>query len=150
MLQQTKEWHELRKTKIGASDAPVIVGVNPWKTSYQLWEEKLGLRQPKAKTAAMERGLLMEEEARQEFMKHTGIEVAPKVLVSEDIPWMMASLDGISTDGKHLVEIKCPGNDDHQLALDGVIPEKYKPQLIHQMIVANVETIFYFSYTLWI
>jgi predicted phage-related endonuclease len=43
MQQQTPEWLEFRKNKIGASDAPIIMETSPWKTPYQLWLEKLSL-----------------------------------------------------------------------------------------------------------
>ena len=38
-------WLELRKNGIGASDASAVVGMNPYKTNVQLWEEKTGRRE---------------------------------------------------------------------------------------------------------
>lgn len=35
-----------RKTFIGGSDAATICGLNPWKTRYQLWQEKTGQAEP--------------------------------------------------------------------------------------------------------
>ena len=43
-IQGTSEWLENRKNHIGASDAPVVMGVSPWDTPYKLWENKLGRR----------------------------------------------------------------------------------------------------------
>lgn len=147
MEQQTKEWHELRKTKIGASDSPVIMGVSPWKTPAQLWQEKLGLRKSQFQSSAMQRGLALEEPARKEFVRLTGIDMCPAVVVSDEYDFMMASLDGLSNNKKHAVEIKCPyTSKDHDLALSGCVPEKYMPQLQHQMVVCKLEMIFYFSY----
>ncbi len=146
LIQQTPEWQELRKSKIGASDAPSIMGVSPWKTEYQLWLEKLGLYEQE-QTTWMKRGLYKEEEARQEFERQTGIVVFPDVVFSSKYKWMMASLDGIDQDRKYIVEIKCPGNEDHECAMDGEIPKKYYPQLQHQMITCNLDKAFYFSYS---
>lgn len=42
LLQNTQEWEKFRLQKIGASDAPIIMGVSPWKTPFQLWLEKQG------------------------------------------------------------------------------------------------------------
>lgn len=42
LLQNTQEWEKFRLQKIGASDAPIIMGVSPWKTPFQLWLEKTG------------------------------------------------------------------------------------------------------------
>jgi len=45
LRQNTPEWLEVRKTKLGASDAPAILGISPYKTAYQLFLEKMGLVQ---------------------------------------------------------------------------------------------------------
>jgi putative phage-type endonuclease len=144
LTQQSPEWLSLRRTKIGASDAPVIMGVSPWKTPYQLWLEKLNLFQQPV-TWQMKEGLRKEEEARQEFERITGIIVFPQVLVSEEHEFMMASLDGIDIEFKTAVEIKCPGEKDHEVAMSGIVPTKYYPQLQQQMFVANLDKMFYFS-----
>ena len=39
------EWLEERKKGIGGSDAATILGLNPYKTTIQLWEEKTGRRE---------------------------------------------------------------------------------------------------------
>lgn len=145
IVQQTKEWLEMRKNKIGASDAPVIMEVSPFKTKYQLWEEKIGLRKS-VKTSRMERGLELEAKARKRFEELTGIVVIPQVLMHPKIKWMMASLDGLSLDSKHLVEIKCAGNEDHEQAKAGKIPDKYYPQIQHQLEVSELDSAFYFSF----
>ena len=40
------EWLEFRTQGIGGSDAAAILGLNPYKTNVQVWEEKVGLRVP--------------------------------------------------------------------------------------------------------
>lgn len=147
MIQQnTPEWLELRKNKIGASDAPIILGDSPWKTPYQLWEEKLGLRPQPSMNDAMRRGHELEPIARQAYNDHTGNCVEPEVLFHKEHEWMMASLDGVSLDRSIVVEIKCPGEKDHQAASDGKVPDKYYAQLQHQLAVINLNLLHYFSY----
>lgn len=146
MKQQTKEWYEFRKNKIGASDAPVIMMKSPWKSPYQLWLEKMGCCEESFPTHAMLRGLELENKARESFEKEIGRLVFPKVLVNPEYEWQMASLDGISEDNKIAVEIKCPKGEDHLLALNGKIPEKYYPQLQHQIKVAHLDFIYYYSF----
>ena len=143
--QGSKEWLELRKNMVGASDAPSIMGVG-FKTPYQLWMDKMGLSETK-QTDAMKRGLDLEPIARQKFMEIIALDVFPAVALHDSIPFMMASFDGISDMGSIVVEIKCPGSVDHEMAMDGVIPEKYIPQLQHQMEIAEINSMFYFSYT---
>lgn len=102
-IQGTPEWHQLRKTKITATDACVIMGVSPWKTRLQLYHEKLSNDPPKPPNYAMQRGLDLEPIARDLYIAKTGIYVEPKVIINE---WAMCSLDGISSCGFHAVEIK--------------------------------------------
>lgn len=40
------EWLEARRDGLGASDAAAVLGISPWKTNVQLWEEKCRLVQP--------------------------------------------------------------------------------------------------------
>ena len=58
----------------------------------------------------------------------------------------MGELDGMTMDEKIIVEIKCPGKEDYQTALDGKVPQKYWPQVQQQMIVTNIDSMYYFSY----
>ena len=144
--QNTPEWEEMRKNKIGGSDAPVIMEVSPYKTPYELWEEKLDLRPSATPTYNMARGHILEDPARLEAEKMAGFLFFPQVKFHPTIPWMMASCDGIDPEEKHLVEIKSPGKEDHEIALSGQIPDKYFPQLQHQLEVCQLEMGYYFSF----
>jgi len=147
MIQQnTQEWLDLRKNHIGASDAPIILGQSPWKTAFQLWEEKLGLRELPQMNEAMMRGHELEPIARQAYNDYTGLCAEPEVVFHPDRKWMMASLDGLSLDRSVVVEIKCPGYKDHDLAASGKIPEKYYAQLQHQLATIGLNLLHYFSY----
>lgn len=142
LIQGSPEWIALRKTKITATDASVIMRVNPWKTPSKLYKEKTS----DAKIVIndrMQRGTDLEPMARSLFSIQTGIDVEPRVVIKD---WAMASLDGISACGNHLVEIKCPGEKDHALALQNKIPDHYYPQLQHQMWICDVSKMIYFSF----
>ena len=147
MIQQnTPEWLEMRKNMIGASDAPVIMGDSPWRTPYQLWQEKLDLLEQKPQNEAMRRGHELEPIARQMYNDQTGNCAEPEVVFHPDYEWMMASLDGLSLCGNIVLEIKCPGREDHETAKDGRIPEKYFAQLQHQLAASGLNLLHYFSY----
>lgn len=142
--QGTPEWHALRKTKITATDASVIMGPYPWKTKLQLFHEKISDETAKnIVNARMQRGLDLEPVARELFQIETGIHVKPCVVVKD---WAMASLDGMCAWEETIIEIKCPGEKDHALALAGKIPAHYYPQLQHQMYVTDLNHMFYFSF----
>lgn len=153
MKQQTKEWKNLRKNKIGASDAPIIMGVSPFfrrdglpKTPLTLWKEKLDLLPEESPTSAMSFGIDKEGNIRDLYKDITGIHIHPEVIFHKDNPYLMASLDGISEDKQHIVEIKCANEEDHEMAHKEKIPEKYFPQLQHQINCAGLESVSYVSY----
>lgn len=146
LIQGSEEWLNMRRKYIGASDAPIIMGYSPWKTAYQLWEEKLGLVKTEKANFAMERGNRLEPQALLAYNKLTGNFAEPMVVFSEEHKWMMSSLDGLSFDKKIIVEIKCPGKEDHDLASKGIIPKKYEAQLQHQLATIELDHLHYFSY----
>lgn len=145
--QDSKEWHEFRRMHIGSSDAPIIMGVSIWSNPLNLWEQKLSIVPQKESNFAMQRGKYLEPIALSEFENEMGVLMCPKVLKSSSIDYIAASLDGISLCKKIAVEIKCPGKKDHEVALSGKIPEKYIPQLQHQLYVSELDKMYYFSYT---
>lgn len=145
MQQQTSEWLAFRRERIGASDAPVIMGDSPWCTPYRRWQEKMGLVEQPAQTYVMRRGLEGEDVARAKFEDYFGISVSPTVLIHPDIEWMIASMDGVSADGDIGVEIKHAGAEDHSTAKNGKVPTKYYAQLQHQHEVGRFKTLYYCS-----
>ncbi|MEK6880024.1 MAG: lambda exonuclease family protein [Nanoarchaeota archaeon] len=146
LVQQSEEWLEFRRSRIGASDAPIIMGVSPWKTPYKLWVEKISNTNNTYVNKSMSRGIELEEDARKLFQEMSGFIVKPDVRVHPEYDWMIASLDGIDESKKIIVEIKCPNTVDHSLAKNGEIPKKYIPQLQHQMEVCQVDMAYYFSF----
>lgn len=142
LIQGTPQWLALRKTKITATDSAVIMGKNPWKSVQQLYDEKMSDEPPSPPNAAMQRGIELEPIARDLYEIKTGWNVQPKVVIKD---WAMASLDGIDEYG-HIVEIKCPGEKVHNMALKDKIPDYYYPQLQHQMFVCDAKEMNYFSF----
>ena len=145
LTQNTPEWLEFRKGKIGASDASTILGENPYKTAYNLWEEMVGIKQL-VMTDAMVRGTLLEPEARGTYERMAGEEYFPIVAQSDEYEWMIASMDGMNSTYTKGVEIKCTGQKNHDIAKCGNVPGHYYAQLQHQMYVTGLQEIDYFSY----
>ena len=144
--QGTDEWHRFRATRIGASEASIIMGTNPWKTPHQLWEQKVGYSPPTKRTSAMQRGIDLEEKARNCFFMTHNLYVKPMVFVHPEYPFLMASLDGMSEDLQTAVEIKCNGKENHELALREMIPPYYEAQVQHQMFVCELNYMYYYSF----
>lgn len=143
--QGSQAWLDFRKDKVGASDAPIIMGASPWSTPYQLWRRTLGLEKPQEQNSAMTRGKKLEPYIRQDISKILDKSFEPVTAVSEQYPFMMASLDGYDGD-KTALEIKSASAKDHEDAVNGKIPDKYIYQVMHQLIVLEGVDVIYVSY----
>jgi putative phage-type endonuclease len=147
MRPYSTEWYQARATHIGSSDAAILMGVAPktWGTPLSLFLEKKGL-QKREINKAMKRGVVLEDFARYVYEEQTNRQVFPDVFIHSTHDWMMATLDGIDADKTILVELKCPGQEDHKTALEGKMPDKYYPQLQHQLACTGLNKAHYFSF----
>ena len=150
MQQGSKEWLESRKNYLGASDAPVVMGVSPYRTRLQLWREKLGLGDEQKVNQSMRRGKDLEPVAMKAYEKESGnimsVDGADTIVYHPTYKFMRASLDGLSIDKSIAVELKCPGEEDHEIAKSGKIPEHYYPQVQQELECLNHNALHYFSY----
>lgn len=142
-----QQWHEWRSQGIGSSDAAVIMnGKHFGKDLSQLWEEKV-LGVPSTKdNPSMQRGRELEEVARLRFEEALNVAVFPRNVEHPEKSWMRASLDGICLDDSVMVEIKCPGKEDHLVAVNKKVPEKYIAQCQHQLAVTGLDKMYYYSF----
>lgn len=104
-------WHEARRTFIGASDAPKILGLSPWGTALDVWAEKHGLVDPFAGSLATDLGYELENLiARRWVAASPGRGVLnPRTTVRHpDIPHIAASIDRRTLAGE-LLECKYVG-----------------------------------------
>lgn len=141
---EVSEWHKWRAGGIGASDSPVVMGVSPYSTRFQLWQEKTGEVVRDASNWATRRGNELEPKARAQYELEMNQDMPPAFLEHPVYPFIRASLDGF---GNNIVlELKCPGAEDHALAVAGKVPEKYYPQLQHQLLVSSASVAHYYSF----
>jgi len=146
IAQGTPEWLEWRQGGIGASDAPTVMGENPWKTAAQLLSEKRRDSRESVKSAAMMRGTELEPEARRRYRTRTGRDVEPACLQSLEFEWLRASVDGITSCRQWAVEIKCGESVYRKTAAKGRVPSYYYGQLQHILAVTGLETIDFWCY----
>ncbi|MFZ2644318.1 MAG: YqaJ viral recombinase family protein [Verrucomicrobiia bacterium] len=146
LKQGTREWLEWRHGGLGASDAPVVMGENPWKTADELLREKRGPATESVQNAAMSRGTLLEPEARKCYMLRSGRGVQPACLQSNQYEWLRASVDGITSDGDAVVEIKCGESVYRKTSQSGRVPDYYYGQLQHILAVTGLESIDFWCY----
>lgn len=142
----TPEWHEERRTGIGGSDAAAAIGLNPYKSPYELWLEKTGELAPLdlSDNDAVHFGNVLEGVVCDEFSQREGKQVrrVNAMLRSREHPFLVVHLDRRVVGEKAIVEAKTAGA--HR-ALDfgepgtDQIPEEYLIQAQHGMYVAEAE-----------
>lgn len=140
-----EEWHSWRGKGLGASDSPIIMGVSPWSTPIKLWEEKTKRVKRNFSNFATNRGNRLEPKARAAYELETGLESPVRLVQHPVYDYIRATLDGYSPGV--ILEIKCPGKVDHAKALEGKVPDKYYPQLQHQLLACQeAERVDYYSF----
>ena len=89
------EWLEGRKKGMGGSDVASALGLSPWRTPVELWQEKRGESQGQPCSEAMRWGTILETIIADEFAKQTGFAVAevPYTFVEGEEDWMRANID---------------------------------------------------------
>ena len=142
LFMQDDKWREGRKHSIGASDAAAVMGISPWKTEAQLWDEKANGKMLDFHNADTMRGHRSENH----ILELYGIETERKIfsgerimLVSKRNSFMSCTLDGIDfTDENNpiVIEVKSV-KFSHGEWSDDKIPDYYFTQLLHQLAVTG-------------
>lgn len=139
LVQGSPEWHEHRRHHRNASETPAVLQLSPWMTAYQLWQIKTGRAPQPEVTAAMAHGTRQEPLARESYEQQTGHVMEPLVLVDGEYS---ASLDGITLDGRLMLEIKCPKSKDSKILAEakaGRVPVHTFWQIQTQLLVSGAE-----------
>lgn len=148
--QGSQDWLDWRSKGIGGSDVAVLTGRSTFKTIKELWEEKVGIRQPEFSEEAkirMAQGHEREPLAREEYIKRTGIYVRPATLEHPHESFFKVSLDGITRDFRIINEIKSPTKPKlHTTALEGEVALYYQDQVQWGMGVSGAEEGHFWTY----
>ena len=135
------QWLEERRRVIGGSDVAAIMGMNPWKTAYRVYQEKRKEVEDWQGNQATDWGKRMEPALRQWYSDVTGrpVRLPDKIIVSGKYPFMGASLDGYTDDGR-IVEIKTArsGKDWGEPGTNQ-IPDYYAVQVHHYMTITGFQ-----------
>lgn len=144
-----EEWLKKRIHGIGGSDASVFIGVNPYKTSTELWREKKGIIQPKElSNPAIEHGNDLEPVLRiwfQRSSKEYDVQYRENIILkSKKYEWMLYSPDGLlfhNELGKGILEIKTTliQNANMLEQWNDGIPQQYYVQVLHGLLTTNFD-----------
>jgi len=143
--QGSEAWHEWRKSGIGASDVPAIMGCSPYEKPWGLYARKTGNGKPVVQNDAMRKGVELEPKIRAYVSAKSGVDFAPVCVGSSDHPWAIASLDGFTADGGGCVlECKHVGKDAFAaFQASRLPPENHLCQMWYQAEVTGAAMVFY-------
>src|SRR5690606_12685414 len=129
-----EQWLAERKRGIGGSDAPVIAGVDPFKSPIRLWMEKTGQIVPEPAGEAAEWGLLLEPVIAAEFERRTGKKVRRRnaILQHPEHAWMLANVDREIVGEPALLEIKTTSAWNRAAVSEDRLPDRYIIQGQHR------------------
>lgn len=146
-----ESWLAERKLGIGGSDASAIVGMNPYKSNIELWEEKTGRVIPEdiGDKPYVKYGKEAEKHLTELFkLDYPQYEVYYnefEVIKHPEHPFLLATLDGTLTDKetgrKGILEIKTTSilNSMHREKWNNQIPNNYYIQCLHYLLVTEYE-----------
>lgn len=143
----TAEQLENRRHGIGGSDAGAILGLNPYRTPLDVWQEKTGRVEPPdlSDNEAVRWGEILEDAVASEYALREGVKVrrVNRTLVHPEHPWMLAHLDRTVVGKRRVLEVKTagahmagewgePGTDQ--------VPEYHLAQIVHYLAVTGYES----------
>lgn len=111
------------------------------KSWERLLRQKLGEEECFSGNAATQRGHELEPKARSRFESKAGVKVRPACLQSNKHEWLRCSVDGLSSDGSRVLEIKCGDALHSRISNATTLPRDLFSQLQHILAVANLPAI---------
>lgn len=150
ILSSHEEWLGVRKHYIGGSDASAVLGMNPYKSNLELWQEKVGIVQPEDigekpyVKYGHEAETLLRELFALDFPEYEVRYEENNIWFNADYPFAHASLDGWLTDQdgrKGILEIKTTNilQSMQKEKWDHQIPDNYYIQVLHYLMVTGFD-----------
>jgi len=131
--QGSPEWHAARSKGLGGSDMAAVMGLNPYKTPFMLWQEKTGKVVNNIDSEKMQIGRDIEDFCAAQYTKRTGTKTrrSNKFKVHKDYPFIGGSVDRLfNIDGRlGVLEMKNVSNESFKNTFAGGIPDYYFIQI---------------------
>lgn len=150
ILPSREAWLEARKNFIGGSDASAVLGMNPYKTNQELWEEKTGLAVPEDISDkpyvkyGHEAEPLLRELFKLDYPEYSVGYEDNNLWLNDQFPWAHASLDGwlMDQNGRQgILEIKTTNilQSMQKEKWKDRIPDNYFIQILHYLMVTGFD-----------
>ncbi|MFU1714114.1 YqaJ viral recombinase family protein [Bacillus amyloliquefaciens] len=137
-----EEWLMERRKGIGGSDASVILGLNKWRTAFELWLDKTG-QVPVSESAseAAYFGSILEDIVAKEFEVRSGKKVRRKksMLKHPEHDFILANVDRMIVGEKSILECKTTSEYNLKEWENDEIPADYIVQVQHYLGVLGPE-----------
>ena len=136
-----EQWLELRKKGIGGSDAAAIVGLDRYRSPFDVYADKLGLKPESPDNEAMRQGRDLEQYVAERFMEATGKRVRRRnaMLQHPEYPFMIADIDRWVIGENAGLECKTTSVLNRTKFSQGEFPPNYYVQCVHYMAVTGAE-----------
>ena len=134
-----EEWLVERQKSIGGSDAPSIIGLNPWSSPYTVWADKLGKIPPKEDNEAMRLGRDLEDYVAKRFTEDTGKKVRREnfLIMNPQYPFAHANVDRMVVGEDAGLECKTTSVLNLKNFKNGAFPDTYYVQCVHYLMVTG-------------
>ncbi|MGU8470019.1 YqaJ viral recombinase family nuclease [Clostridium perfringens] len=142
MCNEKLNWLIERQKGIGGSDVGAILGVNKWKTAFEVYIEKTEpITEVKEQSEAAYWGDMFEDVVAKEFEKRTGKKVRRdrRHFVHKEYPFMVANIDRRVVGENAVLECKTANQYLAQEWESEEVPASYLLQVQHYMAVTGAE-----------
>lgn len=140
-----EEWLQFRKQGITGTDAACLCGMNPWKSAFEVYQDKIANEIIEVEdNEAMRQGRDLEEYVAQRFSEETGLKVrrANAIFYNENYPFMLADFDRLIVGMDSGLECKTVSPYGADKWANGNIPAHYQLQCQHYMAVSGAKSWF--------
>lgn len=134
-----QEWLEWRRKGIGGSDASAILNLNPYQSAFDVYAEKLGIKEEQPDNEALRQGRDLEDYVAFRFSEATGKKVRRRnaILQHPDYPWMLANVDRLVVGENAGLECKTTSILNKSEFKLGEYPDSYYVQCMHYLAVTG-------------
>jgi len=136
-----EEWLAWRRKGVSGSDAAAIVGLDRYRSAFDVYADKLGFKQEQPDNEAMRQGRDLESYVAARFTEATGKKLKRKnaILQHPDYPWMIADIDRWVVGENAGLECKTTSVLNRAKFNQGEFPPNYYVQCMHYMAVTGAE-----------
>ena len=136
-----EDWLRYRKCGITGTDAGAILGLNPYRSAFQVYHDKISDTIENIDNEAMRQGRDLEDYVAQRFSEETGFKVrrVNAIYQSEEHPLLLADFDRLIVGQKAGLECKTVSPFSADKWADGEIPAHYLAQVDHYLAVSGFD-----------